>query len=233
MRVKEFELSIQGVNGAPKEEMAAGHVPMAHGEQYAIAFRNHVGDHCNLNVLVDGVSVGDFQIGPYASAILERPHNDTGRFTFFAAGTAEARSAGGDAVSVGDKGLIQVTFTPGRAPEPIARPRMLAEAMRGPYGEPMAAAGASAGMEYTSGVVCDSGVHVMGMNASGFGAGVTGQTGYSGQRFGVARTIVEDVSRRVIITLRLVHDRSGSIEAARLLPGRSTPAANPVPHPVP
>lgn len=228
MRVGAFELLIRGADGSARPEAGEGHVPMAHGEVYAIEFRNHCGDRCNLNVLVDGASVGDFQIGPYQTGVLERPLNDRGRFTFFAAGSGEAQAAGEASVSSADKGLVQVTFTPGRE-----RTMGFSGILRGP--SPISEASDTVGRVVETRCASPAG-GMMGAGpgvsfAMDFGAGMTGQTGYSGQEFGVARSIVEDPLRRAVITLRLVHDRARSLPGAvRPLPGR--PASNPVPRPV-
>lgn len=215
MQIGDFELTILDAAGRSRPETSEGHVPMQHGEQYQIGLRNRTGRPCNLSVLVDGVSVGDFQISPWQFAMLERPRNDHGRFTFFASETSEAMAVGDASVSSADKGIVQVTFTPEiEQPKLNARPK---DVMLRSCGGASAATAGGKDVTYSS----------AGLD---FGAGVTGQTGHSGQHFGVARNIVEDLTRRTTITLRLVHQRGSVPSTPRPLPGRV--AANAVPRPV-
>jgi hypothetical protein len=211
MRVGEFELNILG-----KHHTSEAYVRMRHGEQYSLEIGNHSGDTVNLYVKIDGLSVGDFQIGPYKTAVLERPIGAQQRFTFFASGTSEAGTVGESSIDRADKGLVSVEFVP-------PRPRPLTTLRTGGR--------ASLSNEGSFGPVMRSASEPRGQSSSyGFGAGVTGMTGHSDQTFGFGQYIDEDHSRTVTITLRLVHDETIAQADPQPLPGRVW--GNPIPGPV-
>jgi hypothetical protein len=87
---------------------------IAHATPYSIALANqHPNLRCDAKVWIDGTHVGTWRI-PAASHIrLERPVNDSGRFTFFQVNTPEARQAGLDEDNP-NLGLIRVKFMPER-----------------------------------------------------------------------------------------------------------------------
>ncbi len=95
---------------------ASGHVLIGHRQQYTIILRNRSSLRCDALVLVDGKEVGCWRIAGNGQIEVERPVNDTGRFTFYMLGSAEARRAG---VSASDAlGLVTVTFMPELPPQP-------------------------------------------------------------------------------------------------------------------
>ena len=71
---------------------------------------------CDAEVKIDGKVVGIFRIDKMKSIIVERPTNDYGHFTFYTAGTIEAKMAMLDAVDQNNLGLIEVTFYPEKKP---------------------------------------------------------------------------------------------------------------------
>jgi hypothetical protein len=107
-----YELCIP--QGLPRD---TGHVLMSHRQQYTVILRNRSQLLCDAQVAIDGKVVGCWRIPRNGHIELERPVNDTGRFTFYMLGSKEARQSGltaADAV-----GLVTVTFMPERPPRPI------------------------------------------------------------------------------------------------------------------
>lgn len=224
MQVGGFGVTIVGSASVFKSELD-GYVPLSHGEQYSIALENNTSDRVNLCVKVDGASVGKFQLPPNSSGTLERPADDNGRFTFFAAGTSEAQSSGEAMVGRQDKGLVEVTFVPERKRPPT-------NLLHQNYILPSRGYSDTLFPANMTGCVNDSypygamrgGVTTQSCS-KGLSAGITGMTGHSSQQFGTASHITEDASRTVVITLRLVA-RLSSLAAVRPLPARR---GNPVP----
>lgn len=116
-QVGEFRLVIpQG------DHLASGHIRLVHGTQYEIELINSAEWPCDADVCVDGKYIGSWRIDARSRIVLERPVNDSGRFTFYQIGSDEAKSAG--LIESNDLGLISVTFKPGRerVPEVLRRP---------------------------------------------------------------------------------------------------------------
>jgi hypothetical protein len=85
---------------------------IAHATPYTIVLANqHDELRCDAKVWIDGNVVGTWRVEPASRIRLERPVNDTGRFTFFQTGTPEARQAGLDPANPA-LGLIRVKFMP-------------------------------------------------------------------------------------------------------------------------
>jgi len=83
-----------------------------HATPYAIVLANQHPDlRCDAKVWIDGKEVGTWRIELASRIRLERPVNDTGRFTFFRTDTPEARQAGLDPANPA-LGLIRVKFMP-------------------------------------------------------------------------------------------------------------------------
>lgn len=86
------------------------YVPMRHGEQYRIRLTNeHVARRADARVYIDGKYVGTWRIGAGTSIEIERPVDEAKCFTFFRAGTDEARTAGLAHLD-DNRGLIEVEF---------------------------------------------------------------------------------------------------------------------------
>ena len=110
MRVNNFSVLVPQAR-----ETDSGHATIQHGTVYHIRLGNHdYRRRCDAEVSVDGKVIGLFRINANDSFTLERPADNTGRFTFFDAGTDEAKVAGVDGITKDDRGLIQVTFKPER-----------------------------------------------------------------------------------------------------------------------
>lgn len=117
-------ISNEGISSGPYEicipqglPRASGHILIAHRQQYTIILRNRASLRCDARVLVDGKEVGCWRIGGNSQIEVERPVNDTGRFTFYMLGSTEARRAG---LSASDAlGLVTATFMPELPPQPV------------------------------------------------------------------------------------------------------------------
>ena len=89
-----------------------GYVQLEHGTVYTISLSNSGPHPCDAELSIDGGPVGVWRVDPRSTINLERPVDDTGRFTFYNAGTQEARLA---AVPNGpNAGLVTVVFRPGK-----------------------------------------------------------------------------------------------------------------------
>lgn len=92
------------------KELQGGYVALAHNTQYSLILLNHSNLRCDAEILIDGIKVGTWRVEKEGKIRIERPVHDTGRFTFFVAGTPEAKAA-----SIGNgpqMGLISVKFIP-------------------------------------------------------------------------------------------------------------------------
>ena len=107
MKVNNFSAEITG-----GRETGNGHVAMQHGSKYSIHMKNHGAVQCDAEVTVDGKPVGEFRIRQRGSIKLERPADDDGCFTFYAADSEDAKSANLDSVSTDNMGLVTVVFRP-------------------------------------------------------------------------------------------------------------------------
>jgi len=208
------------VRVSPGQEIEDGYVLMKHGDVYTLNLRNFREVRCAANVIIDGRDVGTWLINAYGSITLERPVNDEGRFTFYQSGTNEFSKVGGDAVSVNDRGLIRVIFTPEKV-QPVAQPvvksyYVAASVPKEDSGNPKFSWANS--NTFTTNVDSYSGQR-------GTSAGVTGLSGHSDQKFYTVDGFEHDYSRQITINLRLV--------AKRDEPRPLVSVSNPVPPPVP
>lgn len=106
MKLNDFEVIIP-----EGDETEVGHVCLKHGTQYSIKLRNHSERLlCNATVKIDGRSVGTWRVAQSEAITIERPVHDSGRFTFYQEGTAEAAKA--DIRQTEELGLISVLFRP-------------------------------------------------------------------------------------------------------------------------
>ncbi len=174
-------------------EHGTGHVGLPHGSVYQIKIGNHGMVACDAEVEVDGKSVGCFRLDAYQSFNLERPADDTGRFTFFRTDSVEGQQAGEASIARDSKGLVRVIFKPAKKyipPVPTMRPMGM---MRGveSYGA----------IEKTAGPL-----HLCSAGPQNATAGVTGLTGTSAQTFTTVPNLDYDLTGVVEIALRLVCD---------------------------
>lgn len=99
--------SVRVVGG---KELAGGYVEMDHGAIYKLQLRNTHDRRCDVLIDIDGKRVGGWRIEPHEIAVLERPINERGMFTFYRVDSVEGDQIGLDSVPVNDRGLVQVTF---------------------------------------------------------------------------------------------------------------------------
>ena len=115
MYLNQFSVRVIGGN-----EQSGGYVELPHGKKYSLSLRNGRDVRCDARVEIDGKDVGTFRIDASRTIRLERPAHDTGRFTFYKLGTAEAHQAGLEEGNP-NLGLVKVTFTPeGKVARPLA-----------------------------------------------------------------------------------------------------------------
>lgn len=105
MKLHKYELAIVGV-----EESEDGYAVLQHGQRYSIKIANNNSSVCDVELLIDGGRAGLFRLEEESSAVIERPVNDDGFFTFYELGTKEARKAGID--NNESTGLITAIFKP-------------------------------------------------------------------------------------------------------------------------
>jgi hypothetical protein len=92
---------------------------ISHATPYTIVLANQNRElRCDAKVWIDGMQVGTWRIDRASSIRVERPVNDTGRFTFYQLGTPEANRAGIDSNNPAI-GLIRVKFMPETHREPM------------------------------------------------------------------------------------------------------------------
>lgn len=209
------------VLGSSAREVRDGYVEIGHGTQYSLVLGNHDEVDCDARVQVDGKDCGIFRLYRGQSFTLERPENDTGRFTAHLADSAEGQQGG---LSAGDNmnGLIQVTFMPARrstggsgvALAAAAAPRTAFRHAH-PTGEPRYTTSHSTGPQTVN-------------SGRGWREIGTTLTGESGQRFRTVDRLDYDHARFVTISLRLVSPEANQTGFVRPL----VSSGNPVPPPV-
>jgi hypothetical protein len=177
MRLRDFSFTIP-----EGRETADGYVELSHCAHYTLNLSNDTAQRCDVEVFIDGGVVGVWRIDARSSIRIERPVHDTGKFTFYRAGTAEARKAG--VVVTDNTGLLRAIFKPERQDRAL-------------YSRPAP------------------------------GAGGTGLSGRSDQKFHSVAALDYDEANFVTINLRLV----APAEEPRPLFPRSTPVPPPVERP--
>jgi len=178
---------------------------MEHGGTYGIWLRNHTDERNDVIISIDGKEIGGWRLGSFVTATIERPPDDTGKFTFYEIGSSESQKAGLDSIARDDLGLVKVTFIPEHRVKSHAIPMLELKS----YSR---VKGTGQSVE-------------LGMKARG--AGGTGLSGRSDQEFGSARAIDRDYDRQVVINLRLVTKPSDEPR-----PLRASATSNLVPPPV-
>lgn len=87
-----------------------GYVALVHGQHYTVDLRNDTNLRCNAELFIDGKHQGTWRIPPKGAASIERPAEDSGRFTFYTLGSKEGTIVG--LARTSELGLIKVVFTP-------------------------------------------------------------------------------------------------------------------------
>lgn len=178
--VSSADFSLNIPNG---KEKSSGYVHMKHDQKYKICMRNSSDVKADADVKIDGKDVGVWRVKAGKKLCINRPANDTGRFTFYKSNSYEAHLSNGSSISNGDKGVISVTFYP----EKIKHYDVT------PYGN------------YHADSMPD--ILIQPRGRSSISSGVTGLSGHSNQKFKDAHNIDRDYSRQVTLELRLVHDK--------------------------
>ncbi len=209
-----FSLSVQN-----RADDHRGYVRMDHGAVYSLCFRSDIGRAADAEVSIDGLPMGTWRLSPRRSACIDRPADDTGQFTFYRADSADGYAVGSAQVGRSDKGRVSVRFIPEvERTYPVPTP-YFPQSRSAPEQEMFAEDSISgAARSYAA-------PHTQRSKTSPprdrLGAGVTGLTGESDQRFGTAKSIKRDYAAAVILELRLVHDPAMDRPAdPRPLPGR-------------
>lgn len=216
MNLNKFEMMV-----SPGLETPDGYVAMQHGQQYEIVLNNLWNQRCDAKVSVDGQEIGTFRLNAFESMRLERtPGADSGKLTFYAAGTIEAQQVG---IARGNEtnGLIQATFWPEQEmPRPIVK-----TTYPNWHGAVVSGGTWSMDAERGSGKSFDFPAQSRSMNfsPSSFGEGASGLSGHSNQSFISVGSINRDYSQETTISLRLVVGRDEP------RPLRATKKYNPVP----
>jgi len=90
MLLEGFSLVIPEGNETPE-----GYVEMVHDTQYTIQLTNNATCRmADVAIHIDGKHVGTWRLNPDSVIKIERPVNDTGKFTFYKYGTSESEKAG-------------------------------------------------------------------------------------------------------------------------------------------
>ena len=195
MKIHGFSASIP--EGTSTDE---GYIKMVHGTVYSILLGNDTDEDCDVEVSIDGRSVGSWRLKSRWTLRLERPLHDSGCFTFYELGTVSGSKAG--LIRGVDLGLVSVTFKP-----PIQEmPSLQSQALH---------AQAPSSAAVFSHLPEDS---------QDYKAGGTGLSGRSQQNFGRVAQLDYDESRFVTINLRLV----AVVQDPRPLFPRSNPVPPPV-----
>jgi len=117
MELKNYYLVIINDNGV-QDGYQDGYVELAHNTQYQLYLTNSNRSRCDVAVHIDGKHVGTWRIDACKHIFIERPANDTGKFTFYRYGTAEANVAGLKKNEL--LGLVTAIFKPEKVDELIS-----------------------------------------------------------------------------------------------------------------
>jgi len=106
---------------------------MEHGDTYCIWLRNHAQDVTDVIIEINGKEVGGWRLEGFVTATIERPADETGKFTFYEIGSSESLKAGLDLIDRNDLNLVKVTFIPKRHVKPHAIPVLVSGKPEQPF----------------------------------------------------------------------------------------------------
>lgn len=110
-----FSVEILNSKGdkAPSQETTetGRYVFLKHLDVYKIQLSNNVGRKVDVEVSIDGASIGGFRLEAYRTITIERPVSEAKSFTFVQDTSGEAKE-GGVTSGVRTNGLIEVVFKP-------------------------------------------------------------------------------------------------------------------------
>lgn len=214
-----------GADAHHPHEDEHGYVYLQHGDVYRIFLKNHTGENNDVIVEIDGKEVGGWRLYPYQTITLERPADDSGKFTFYEIGSSEAQKVGLGSIARSDLGLVRVTFIP---EEPKHHGIPAVDTTRSYSGtKGLIERGGDFRESFSPGSRGGAGGQSVNLNTRS--AGGTGLSGRSNQQFGTADPIDRDYDRQVIISLRLVAKPS---DEPRPLRAVNATVSNLVPPPV-
>jgi hypothetical protein len=170
-----------------------GYVAMAHGDTYAIRVKSS--EKCRAEIKVDGASIGQFILEKGVCYDIERPVDNAKLLTFFAVDTDEAKAALQDNISKDNRGLIEVIFCP---------QKLGGQHVNSTVGYKGLRASGVCGQSVSDSIDCAAT-----MDFADYGAGVSGLTGHSSQKFRSGYIDVDE-AKSVTLRLRLVHDKNKS-----------------------
>jgi hypothetical protein len=177
-----------------------GYVEVPHGTQYTLTLINQKAQRCDATVVIDGKQQGTYRLNGNSQVRLERSAFDSGRFTFYQAGTSEATSSELDKVSRDNLGLVQVTFVAEKQwTLPPVRPNFIYEPTK----------------------------RVITYRTTRTGGG-TGLSGSSNQGFTSAGGMTYDESTRTTISLRLISSSAVQPQTPRPLQSHTNSVPPPV-----
>jgi hypothetical protein len=209
------------------QETGGGFVRLPHNTRYTLRLGNHDNRCCDAEVKIDGKVIDFFRLNNGCTVEVEGPPDDLskGCFTFFRAASEEAADAGAASIGREERGVIEVTFKPGKVVRPVISLEGLgrnctppatwrpAVTKRWPGVQPPDG-GILRAQKCMAGPDAYSGVHAMGFTAShetpppDVESGVTGLTGTNAQTWQKVANLDYDPTAEVAITLRLVADKA-------------------------
>lgn len=204
IELNKFSVHIIGGNSLP-----GGYVELSHGATYKIQLRNGNFRKADAYVSVDGKEVGAFRIDENSTIVIERPVDDTGKFTFYEIESSEAKEAELQNVSNFDLGLISVRFELEKVK--VQTVRRSASPVIG--GQRTLFSRTSIGSSFTStagseSLLCSAGsaddLCDFGLTKSSHSAGGTGLSGQSNQTFIDVANIEIDPNWTTWVNVRLV-----------------------------
>ena len=111
MKLADYRLGIPEA-----QELEDGYAVLQHGTQYTLLLANDSDRRCDVKVTIDGHPVGTWRVDAHEEVRIERPVEDTGRFTYLKHGTSEGDAA--NLVKGEELGLISAEFRPERRKAP-------------------------------------------------------------------------------------------------------------------
>lgn len=106
-----YELSVLPVYGTPKiKQSPEGYSLLPHNTKYSVKIANRNSNRCNATLIIDGKDMGTWRLDAGECAVIDRPSNNDGIFTFYKLGTSESKKV---RLETNDyAGLVQVVFIP-------------------------------------------------------------------------------------------------------------------------
>jgi len=194
---------------------------LKHGEEYRVKMSNNTADHINALLKIDSDVMGKWRLGPYSSAVIERPAHNSRKFVFVSEDSTEAKSSGVRQGAESDlNGLIEVTFIPlkSNCTRLCARSPMVWSNSNNavPYSNSANSAKAFDSLNLSNSSNLESQSFSRSNAAqSTYSAGATVLGGDSNQKFDTASEMEEDRARATKKMVRIVIDNRGPYTSIR------------------